>query len=164
MFNQKAAKNVSAFEDDITRPADPRILELFERIAKERIVPTQQDFFSKLKSGVQKIYPLFTSRDGRNIQQAVSARIMDFDLPDEWFEKPDLFFRKDFDTKLEMIKELMRGNMKGLSFADICLRETVRYLDNVANIANVDRERRIVSLIEDQAIREEAAKRYAVGK
>ena len=45
------------------------------------------------------------------MQQAVSTRIMDFDLPEEWFENPDLFFGKDYPTKLAMIQEMMRKNM-----------------------------------------------------
>jgi hypothetical protein len=48
---------------------------------------------------VQQAFPFFTSRDVRNIQQAVNTRVMDFDLPEAWFEDLDTFFALDYDGK-----------------------------------------------------------------
>ncbi len=33
-------------------------------------------------------------------------RAMDFELPDEWMENPDLFIFKDYDTTKSMIEDL----------------------------------------------------------
>jgi hypothetical protein len=161
LLDQKPAKSLIAFDVGMPKPSDSRIAELLDSIRKKGVDHSHHDFFGELYEGVQKIYPMFTSRDVRNIQQATSARIMDFDLPSDWFEKPELFFAMEYDTKLEMIKELMRGNMRGMSFADIRFRESIRYLDNVATIANVDRERKINTIVDDHSIRVEAAKRTA---
>ena len=70
-------------------------------------------------------------------------------LPDEWLENPDVFFRLDYDTKKSMLVELMKKNMKGLSFADIRLQETVRYLDNLVNISESARGNRIEEMKKD---------------
>jgi hypothetical protein len=161
LLDQKPAKSLIAFDVGMPKPSDSRISDLLDSIRKKGVDHSHHDFFGELYEGVQKIYPMFTSRDVRNIQQATSARIMDFDLPGDWFEKPEIFFAMEYETKLEMIKELMRGNMRGMSFADIRFRESIRYLDNVATIANVDRERKINTLVEDHSVRVEAAKRTA---
>ncbi len=42
----------------------------------------------------RKIFPFFSSRDVRNIQSAISLRLTDFDLEEDWFENPDKYFKK----------------------------------------------------------------------
>ena len=42
-----------------------------------------------------------------------------------------------------MLQELMKGNMKGLDFSEIRRQEVVRYLDNVATIADTDFKRKV---------------------
>jgi hypothetical protein len=58
-----------------------------------------------------------------------------------------------------MLTELMKGNMKGLAFADVRLQEAVKYLDNMVRIASVTRERQIDDMVEDVFMRGEVAKR-----
>ena len=48
-----------------------------------------------------------------------------------------------------MLKELMKQNMKGLNFSDIRRQETVRYLDNVATIADTDFKRKVKGRVHD---------------
>ena len=105
---------------------------------------------------VQKEFPFFSSRDIRNIQSAISLRLTDFNLEEDWFENPELYFQKDYDTKLGMLKELMKANMKGLNFAEIRKQEVIRYLDNFASIADMDFERKVKGHIERIIIQEEA--------
>lgn len=121
------------------------------------------DFFARFFTEVLRVYPTFSSRDVRNIQQAVNNRLNDFDLPAEWMADPELFFRQSYDRKLAMLKELMRGNMQQLSFADIRWRETVSYCNNLSRILNQDRERKIADLIAEMECHGEAKRRLSSG-
>jgi hypothetical protein len=61
-----------------------------------------------------------------------------------------------------MLQELMRANMKGLDFAEIRRQEVVRYLDNVATIADTDFKRKVDARINQLNIETEA--RQKIGK
>jgi hypothetical protein len=107
-------------------------------------------FFSELKKEFK-----FTSRDVRNIQTAVDARLLDFDFPSEWIERPDLYYHRSYDEKKIILIGMMKQNMKGLKFGEIRVQETVRYADNLARILDTTRKRRIEEMTEDMEIREE---------
>jgi hypothetical protein len=96
--------------------------------------PKSHDFFGNFYASVLKKYPFFSSRDLRNIQKAVDSRIIDFDLPDVWWDKTDLFFKKDYDTKMTMLKDLTVENMGELTFSEIRLREALFYIDTAVRI------------------------------
>ena len=146
--------------DEGTEPEilDDRLKAATDRL-REDLGVDHHDFFALFYKEVLNLYPIFSSRDVRNIQQAVNNRLTDFDLPEDWMENPETFFRQDYDRKLEMLKELMRGNMKQLSFADIRWREAVSYCNNLSRILNQDRERRIGDLMNEMECHTEAKKR-----
>jgi energy-coupling factor transporter ATP-binding protein EcfA2 len=48
---------------------------------------------------IQEVDPRFTGARVKNITDAVKVRAMDVELPDEWMAEPELFLRKDYDTK-----------------------------------------------------------------
>ncbi len=154
---QALLASVSEMQDQ-QEPKEESIKIIFDKI-KSQYEISEHRFFAELYRSVHESFPFFTSRDVRNIQQAVNNRIMDFDMPQEWFENLELFFAKDYDMKKNMLTELMKGNMKGLSFAEVRLQEAVKYLDNMVRIASVTRERRIDDLVEDVLMRGEVAKR-----
>jgi hypothetical protein len=54
----------------------------------------------------------------------------------------------------------MRGNMKGLDFSEIRRQEVVRYLDNVATIADTDFKRKVDSRINQLNIESEAREQF----
>lgn len=128
---------------------------------RERHELSDHDFFAHLFIEVLRVYPTFSSRDVRNIQQAVNTRLTDFDLPEDWFGNPEVFFRRDYDSKVGALKELMRANMKGLSFAEIRYQEAVKYINNLASIANQERDRDIARMTEELARRTEAQARFS---
>ncbi len=140
-------------------PKEERIKMLYEKTRGRHNV-RQHEFFAALYVAVQEVYPNFTSRDVRNIQSAVTSRVLDFDFPPDWMTDPVIFFKQPYDQKKGMLVEVMKGNMGGLSFADIRLEEVFRYLDNMVVIADKDRERKIATLIEDLEVREEANRRH----
>ena len=126
--------------------------------------PNDHMFYASLYKEIQKIFPFFSSRDVRNIQSAISLRLTDFDLEDDWFENPEIYFRKDYETKFNMLQELMKANMKGLNFSDIRRQEVVRYLDNVATIADTDFKRKVDRRVDQMNIELEAREQFEKGE
>ncbi|WP_299522279.1 AAA family ATPase [Winogradskyella sp.] len=156
---QKVAKNLGEILEKIDKPTEERVLETFEEVAK-KYDDDDHMFYAHLYTEMQKIFPFFSSRDVRNIQKAVSLRLTDFDLEPDWFDNPEIYFKKDYDTKFGMLQELMRANMKGLDFSDIRRQEVVRYLDNVATIADTDFKRKVDARINQLNIETEARERF----
>jgi len=121
---------------------NPDVKTIFEDTLKNALAGSH-DFFGDLYAAIQSRYPFFSSRDLRNIQKAVDARIIDFDMPEEWFEKPDDFFFKDYQTKVDMLKELMKANLKGANFADLRLYEALNYIETSIRINETGIQREI---------------------
>ncbi len=162
LSEQGLAKNLSEILNQSEKPTEAKVLEIYEQTeAKHKT--NEHMFFAALYKNIQKSFPFFSSRDIRNIQSAISLRLTDFDLPEDWFENPELYFKKDYDTKFEMLKELMKGNMKGLDFSDIRRQETVRYLDNVATIADTDFKRKVDGRVHDLNVQLAASKIFEQG-
>ena len=59
-----------------------------------------------------------------------------------------------------MLQELMKANMKGLDFSEIRRQEVVRYLDNVATIADTDFKRQVEGRVNQLNIEMEARKQF----
>ena len=116
-----------------------------------------QHYIKKFK----RYFRFFSSRDVRNIQSAISLRLTDFDLEENWFENPEHYFKKDYETKFNMLQELMKANMKGLNFSDIRRQEVIRYLDNVATIADTDFKRKVDARINQINIETEAREQFS---
>ncbi len=140
--DQGQAKNMGEILNVSEKPTEERVLEAYDTSEKKHKT-TDHLFYATLYQEIQKIFPFFSSRDVRNIQSAVSLRLTDFDLEKDWFENPELYFKKEYDVKFNMLQELMKANMKGLNFSDIRRQEVVRYLDNVATIADTDFKRKV---------------------
>src|SRR5690606_38983030 len=102
----------------------------------------------------------FSSRDVRNIQSAISLRLTDFDLDASWFENPEVYFKQTYETRFQMLQELMRANMKGLDFSEIRRQEVVRYIDNVATIADTDFKRKVDARIDQLNVETEARNKF----
>ena len=157
--DQGLVKNMGEILKISDKPTEERVLEAYEKVEKN-FKTNQHLFYANLYREIQKIFPFFSSRDVRNIQSAVSLRLTDFDLEEDWFENPDLYFKKDYDTKFNMLQELMRANMKGLDFSEIRRQEVVRYLDNVATIADTDFKRKVDARVNQLNIDLEARKQF----
>lgn len=157
--DQGLAKNMGDILDAIEKPSEERVLETFEKVDK-KYDTNEHLFYASLYKEIQKIFPFFSSRDVRNIQSAISLRLTDFDLEDDWFENPEIYFKKDYETKFGMLQELMKANMKGLNFSEIRRQEVVRYLDNVATIADTDFKRKVDARINQLNIETEAREQF----
>ena len=156
---QQMAKNLGEVLEQFDKPTEDRVLDTFEKVEKT-YKHNEHMFYANLYTEIQKIFPFFSSRDVRNIQKAVSLRLTDFDLEKDWFDNPEVYFKKDYETKFGMLQELMRENMKGLDFSDIRRQEVIRYLDNVATIADTDFKRKVDARVNQLNIDIEARKQF----
>jgi len=156
---QQVAKNLGEILDKVEKPSEERVFETFDKVEK-KYKDEEHMFYAHLYTEIQKIFPFFSSRDVRNIQSAISLRLTDFDLESDWFSNPEIYFKQDYDTKFGMLQELMKANMKGLNFSDIRRQEVVRYLDNVATIADTDFKRKVDKRIAQMNIEVEAREQF----
>ena len=108
---------------------------------------------------IQQADERFTGREIKNITDAVKVRAMDFELPDEWMEEPDLFLFKPYDEKLAMI----RGLMTPIS-VEMVIQEINRYADSEFRYADKSDEVAIQAMVRDFGRTEEAKRRYLEGK
>lgn len=159
LTDQGLAKSMGDILNTIEKPSEERVHDTFDKIEKQHQNEDHM-FYAALYKEIQKIFPFFSSRDVRNIQSAISLRLTDFDLEQDWFDDPDKYFKKDYDTKFNMLQELMKSNMKGLNFSDIRRQEVIRYLDNVATIADTDFKRKVDARVNQLNIETEARSQF----
>jgi energy-coupling factor transporter ATP-binding protein EcfA2 len=108
---------------------------------------------------IQEADERFTGRAIKNITDAVKVRAMDFELPDEWMEKPELFLFKGYDEKAAMIAELRRPIT-----VEMVVQEINRYADSEFRYADKSDEVAIETMVRDFGRQEEAKRRYLEGK
>ena len=157
--DQGLAKNMGDILNSIEKPSEERVLEAYDK-AENKHKTNEHLFYATLYKEIQKLFPFFSSRDVRNIQSAVSLRLTDFDLEQDWFENPEIYFKKEYETKFNMLQELMKANMKGLDFSEVRRQEVVRYLDNVATIADTDFKRKVDARVNQMNIDLEAREQF----
>lgn len=158
MSAQGELKSMSEAAQTRDEPEHQTVHDIFTDVAFKFDV-NAHDFFANLYMAFMKRFGAFSSRDVRNIQSAVDQRIMDFDLPEEWFENPETFCLLDYDRQKEMVIDLRNQNMQGLQFADIYRQEAIRYLDNYARIADAQFDRQVHERIEQHRIMEAVSRR-----
>ncbi|MFK7834419.1 MAG: AAA family ATPase [Winogradskyella sp.] len=159
LSDQGLANSMGEILNAIENPSEERVHDTFDKVEKLH-ENTDHMFYATLYKEIQKIFPFFSSRDVRNIQSAISLRLTDFDLEQDWFENPETYFKKDYETKFNMLQELMKSNMKGLNFSDIRRQEVIRYLDNVATIADTDFKRKVDARVNQLNIETEAREQF----
>lgn len=155
MSAQQVIKSMSDYSGLKNEPENPVLIDIYDEVFAMGHNIKQHAFYGRLFPLVMKRFPKFSSRDIRNIQNAIDERRLDFDFPDEWMENPEIFYRQDYERKMDMIKDAMVQNMRGLTFSEIKNQETIRYLETMAQIAEVGEKR---------AIKEAADRYYIDGK
>ena len=141
------------------RPREDGLIGVFERVQND-IGPL--DTIAKMGTylkGIQQVDDRFTGRAIKNITDAVKVRAMDFELPDEWMEEPELFLFRDYDTKKAMIEELRRPIT-----VEMVLQEINRYADSEFRYADKSDEVAIENMVREYGRTEEAKRRYLEGK
>jgi len=156
---QEIKKAVAASYDSYARPKEEALEKVFDSVTKSI---GKLDTIAKLGTylkGIQEADARFTGRAIKNITDAVKVRAMDFELPDEWMEKPELFLEKDYDTKRKMIADLSQEIT-----VDMVIQEINRYADSEFRYADKSDEVAIENMVRDFGRNEEAKKRYLGSK
>jgi len=156
---QEIKKAVAASFEGHSRPHEAGLITVYERISTDI---GKLDTIAKLGTylkGIQQADPRFTGRAIKNITDAVKVRAMDFELPDELMQNPDLFLRKDYDSKKAMIEALRQPIT-----VDMVIQEINRYADSEFRYAEKSDEVAIENAVRDMGRMEEARRRYLESK
>jgi energy-coupling factor transporter ATP-binding protein EcfA2 len=156
---QEIKKAVAASFEGHAKPHEAGLLKVWEKVSSEiGNLDTLAKMGAYLKA-IQEADERFTGRAIKNITDAVKVRAMDFELPDEWMENPDLFLFKPYDEKLAMI----RGLMTPIT-VEMVIQEINRYADSEFRYADKSDEVAIAAMVRDFGRTEEAKRRYLEGK
>ncbi|SMY06159.1 AAA family ATPase [Flavimaricola marinus] len=156
---QQIQKAVAASFESHGRPKEEGLLAVWDKVESKL---GKLDTIAKLGTylkGIQEADERFTGRAIKNITDAVKVRAMDFELPDEWMEKPDLFLFQPYDRKLEMISSLRKEIT-----VDMVIQEINRYADSEFRYADKSDEVAIENMVRDFGRTEEAKRRYLASK
>ena len=156
---QAIQKAVAASFESHGKPHEEGLVKVFDAVQSQ---VGELDTIAKLGTylkGIQEADERFTGRAIKNITDAVKVRAMDFELPDEWMEEPDLFLFKSYDEKKGMISELRQPIT-----VDMVVQEINRYADSEFRYADKSDEVAIDGMVRDYERTEVAKKRYLEGK
>ena len=156
---QQIQRAVAKSFEGHNRPQEGGLIRVFDAV-QERVGPL--DTIAKLGAylkAIQEADERFTGRAIKNITDAVKVRAMDFELPDEWMETPDLFLFKPYDEKAAMISELRRPIT-----VEMVIQEINRYADSEFRYADKSDEAAIEGMVRDMSRTEEARRRYLESK
>lgn len=157
--SQEIKRAVAASFESHGRPKEEGLLRVWEKVAAE-IGPL--DTIAKIGrylKAIQEADERFTGRAIKNITDAVKVRAMDFELPDEWMEQPDLFLFKPYEEKAAMI----RGLAKPIT-VEMVIQEINRYADSEFRYADKSDEVAIEGMVRDYRRTEEAKRRWMEGR
>ncbi|WP_424988026.1 ATP-binding protein [Microbulbifer sp. S227A] len=156
---QEIKTAVTASFEGHNRPHEDGLRAVFDRVRGEvGEFDTLAGMGTYLKA-IQQADARFTGRAIKNITDAVKVRAMDFELPDEWMENPELFLFRDYDTKKAMIADL-----RVPITTDMVLQEINRYADSEFRYADKSDEAAIDAMVRDYGRAEEAKRRFLEGK
>ena len=156
---QEIKKAVAASFESHGRPHEDGLLSVWNRVESE--IGTLDDIakMGTYLKAIQEADDRFTGRAIKNITDAVKVRAMDFELPDEWMEEPDLFLFKTYDEKLAMISDLRQSIT-----VEMVIQEINRYADSEFRYADKSDEVAIETAVREMGRMEEARRRYAERK
>ncbi|MDO8882738.1 MAG: ATP-binding protein [Pseudotabrizicola sp.] len=156
---QEIKKAVAASFEGHSRPHEDGLIKVWDKMAADLGPLDTIAKIGRYLKAIQEADPRFTGRAIKNITDAVKVRAMDFELPDEWMENPDLFLFKPYDEKLTMI----RGLTTPIT-VDMVIQEINRYADSEFRYADKSDEVAIEGMVRDYQRTEEAKRRYLEGK
>ena len=155
---QEIKKAVAASFESHARPHEAGLINVFDRVqAKIGELDTIAKLGTYLKA-IQEADARFTGRAIKNITDAVKVRAMDFELPDEWMENPDLFLFKGYDEKKSMIADL-----RVPITVDMVVQEINRYADSEFRYADKSDEVAIDAMVRDFSRQAAAKKQWLEG-
>ena len=157
--SQEIKKAVSASYAGYAVPHEEGLRKVWDQVAKDI---GSLDTIAKLGAYLTAIKAAdarFTGRAIKNITDAVKVRAMDFELPDEWMEQPDLFLFKPYDDKVAMIRGLMQPMT-----VEMVIQEINRYADSEFRYADKSDEAAVAGMVRGMRLEVEAKRRFMEGR
>ncbi len=156
---QEIERAVSTAYEQHNEPQEPRLQKVHTKFQKAHGKPETLKEIGLYLHAIKEAEPRFTGRAIKNITDAAKMRAMDIELPDEWFEEPDVFVRQPYETKMEMIAEL-RGEIS----LDMIIQEIHRYADSEFRYTEKSDATAVDEAIRNLRVRERAAAEIEVLK
>jgi hypothetical protein len=135
-------------------PQEKGLLAVWEKFVKANGTPKTLTDLGTYLHMIKENDETFTGRAIKNVTDAVKTRVMDVDLPDEWFEKPELFARKPYAFKLDALKKLRKPVTP-----EIVLQEINRYADSEFRYKARSDEAEIARIVREAVLLNEAKHR-----
>lgn len=147
---------VEAAYDGHDRPQEDGLLNVYDRFVSQYGEPKSMADVGSYLHMIKEAESRFTGRAIKNITDAIKMRAMDIELPDEWFEAPEIFLHKNYDTKRDMIAEL-----RNPFTIDMVMQEINRYADSEFRYTDKSDASAVEEIIRRQRVTERAAKEIA---
>lgn len=149
--NQEIKRAVSVSYDKHNRPEEDGLVAVWQRFEKNHgRIETLADIGSYLHE-IKLAEPRFTGRAIKNITDAIKMRVMDIELPDEWFAAPEAFVHRSYDEKKAMIADL-----RGPVTMEMICQEINRYADSEFRYADKSDDAAVADIIRRERLRERA--------
>lgn len=155
MQAQMMQKAVADSYDGHSRPHEPGLERVFAEVSAQHGALDDLTELGSYLHAIAEAEPRFTGRAVKNITDAVKARAMDFDMPDEWFETPEPFLRQPYERKLRMIETLRRPIT-----TEMVVQEINRYADSEWRYSDSADEAAIEEAVRGMARMAEAKRRF----
>lgn len=136
---------------ELSRPQEEGLLAVYERYMNDVGEPKTLADIGTYLHRIKKAEPRFTGRAIKNITDAIKMRAMDIELPEEWFEKPEAFMHRDYETKKSMIAEL-----RSPFTMDMVMQEINRYADSEFRYTDKSDNAAVEEIIRRERQREKA--------
>ncbi|MBZ9740267.1 MULTISPECIES: AAA family ATPase [unclassified Mesorhizobium] len=149
---QEIQRAVTEAYEEHEKPQEDGLMRVYERYMKENGAPKTMADIGTYLYLIKDAEPRFTGRAIKNVTDAIKMRAMDIELPDDWFEKPEVFMHKSYDDKKAMIEEL-----RGPFSLDMVMQEINRYADSEFRYSDKSDDATVEKLLRDARLRERAA-------
>ncbi len=136
---------------ELSKPKEDGMVAVYDRFLNDVGEPKSLADIGTYLHMIKTAEPRFTGRAIKNITDAIKMRAMDIELPDEWFETPDVFMHKDYDTKRDMIAEL-----RSPFTMDMVMQEINRYADSEFRYTDKSDSAAVEDIIRRERQREKA--------
>ncbi len=150
---QQIQRAVGRAYEELNMPEEDGLVAIYERVIGTKGVPSTMAGIGRYLHAIKEVEPRFTGRSIKNVTDAIKMRAMDVELPDEWFENPEVFLHRDYDAKTAMINEL-----RGPITIDMIMQEIHRYADSEFRYSDKSDDSGVERLVREQRLRERAVR------
>ena len=150
---QEIQRAVDSAYESHSKPHEEGLKKVYDRYMNQHGEPKSLADIGTYLHMIKEAEPRFTGRAIKNVTDAIKMRAMDIELPDAWFEAPEIFMHKDYDVKRDMIAELRKPFTM-----DMVMQEVNRYADSEFRYSDRADDAAVEKMLRDARLRERAAR------